>query len=266
MRLVTRYVLVVLPIFVFFSMVQHCFGEEQLEEFHVYCRVEVGGEMKNYIIPILLDHPGPPEVTTNNGTAFYYTVNAANRDPAHVNCEDEKYSYAKINLNANWSQSFDVGGGVFVNFTKAHNVAYWDWVYEGYTQVGPIIDYSTNCHGYAFDVGDWPDTAVGIVRWNMSAPTCYTPLASADLDQATFAVDPEMHSLQVTGMKCDHPTIPILKIPKYKTSSEQFRESGIYEQTGVCPDGINIGKQWTTAKWGWRYPNGLPSISFTPAN
>jgi hypothetical protein len=222
--------------------------------------------MKNFAVPVVLDHPGPPAVNTGNGTAYYYTVNATNRDPAHVNCNNEKYSYAKVNLNANWGQILDVGGGVIVNFTAAHNRAFWDWIDEGYTPVGTTNDYSRNCHGYAFGVGDWPDTAAGIVRWNMGNPTCYTPLASADSDKATFAVDPLMHSLKVTGMKCDHPTIPMLKFPKYKSSSEQFRESWIYEQAGACPDGINIGKHWTTAKWGWAYPNGLPSISFTPAN
>ncbi len=266
MRSGIRCVFLILSIFTFFSAVGQCIAEQQLYEISVYCRVEVGGVMKNFAVPVLLDHPGPPAVNTGNGTAYYYTVNATNRDPAHVNCNNEKYSYAKVNLNANWVQSLDVGGGVIVNFTAAHNRAFWDWIYEGYTPVGTTNDYSRNCHGYAFGVGDWPDTAVGIVRWNMGNPTCYTPLASADLDKATFAVDPLMHSLKVTGMKCDHPTIPMLKVPKYKTSSEQFRESGIYEQAGACPDGINIGKHWTTAKWGWAYPNGLPSISFTPAN
>ena len=43
------------------------------------------------------------------------------------------------------------------NFTiqESDAVNYYDWMFYGFTG-GGALDWGQNCHGYAFDVGDWP--------------------------------------------------------------------------------------------------------------
>ena len=59
--------------------------------------------------------------------------------------------------------------------------AYWNWVYTGYTTGGPALDFSENCHGYAFGVGDWPINSSGLLNvlekpavfyWNRQPRAC----------------------------------------------------------------------------------------------
>ncbi len=107
--------------------------------------------------------------------------------------------YMKVNLNANWFVNGTVNGAPY-KFTAADTEAYYDWYYEGYTKLGNI-DYSKNCHGYSFGVGDWPDDAYGanILLDANDSPPCYIP--AHDLASSTVAVNGG-HSLKVTGGKC----------------------------------------------------------------
>jgi len=148
-----------------------------------------------------------------------------------VGCNGEKYGYSKFTTVPAWPQT--VGG---VSYTAADNQRYWDWVYDGYDG-GGACDYSQNCHGYAFGVGDWPSGSGGI----MVAPpvNCWI----TDANNATIA-DSGGHSVKITMQDCQNSLGIIVK-----TSSEKFRESGIYTQTGNCSlvtipivGAVNLGK------------------------
>ncbi len=123
-----------------------------------------------------------------------------------------KYEYTDVNVNMNWSVEkvvgVDANGLVTHIFTKADNKAYWDDYYEGYTSVGGL-DYEKNCHGYAFDAGDWPSTAHAFIGSGWAPGELF----------------------------------PSFEVPVVKSSSEQFKESGVYEQSEPsCPHSVDVNK------------------------
>ena len=129
-------------------------------------------------------------------------------------------------------------------------------------------DYSQNCHGYAFGVGDWPG-AVEILNLNPPANACYEVVTTKDAKIACTDGDDPVHSIKVTGKDCIEPqpfvqaerkrslrAIPQMNVPTippgnevFIESSEQFRESGTYTQSNGCPDGVEIGKAHVGQNW-----------------
>lgn len=127
-----------------------------------------------------------------------------------------KYGYATITEGPTWPVSYNGN-----NYTESDVQRYWDWTYAGYDG-GGALDYSQNCHGYAFGVGDWPDESAGII--GSGANACWVQ----DNFNATIA-DRNTHTVKITMKDCENSLAIIID-----TSSEKFRESGVYTQTGSC--------------------------------
>jgi hypothetical protein len=165
-------------------------------------------------------------------------------DRTKVNCKGQKYDYHEINIDPNWVA---VRGGW--TFTHADNKAFWDFYYRDYD--GPEdgkCDYSQNCHGFAFNVGDWPgDASTGVIL-NLTPleDRCYQ---FSGVKDATIASLPD-HSIRVVGKLC-HQIPPVQEqshLEMFIHSSEQFRESGTYTQTSSCTEGgVNINLAHTRA-------------------
>lgn len=148
-------------------------------------------------------------------------------------CDTSKYDYVKV------TEPGPVWPAVYmgVTYTAADNQAYWDWVYDGYGG-GGACDWTQNCHGYGFGVGDWPANSHDIIYCMDTGAECWV----GSFDEATIA-DNRFHTVKITMKDCknSHGTI-------IETSSEKFRESAVYTQTGNCSfviipsGGVNLGK------------------------
>ncbi len=198
------------------------------------------------------------------GTFAHYTNNARTK----TNCNNDLYDYCKADIDPAWQSNYvfvidpTTGAeGVFPGVTANinHNKAYWDEYYAGYTGPAngePKCDYSQNCHGFAFGVGDWPDKALELidaqVQGNPPPPgggnqvSCYV---GCDTDVATVATDINNHSIKIEGGVCVEqgtggpPPPPPVNLKVVKKSWEQCRESGTYRrEAGACPDSLNLNK------------------------
>jgi hypothetical protein len=201
---------------------------------------------RNYFegqVDIPVEHPGHPPGLVTLGKVILYEGNASLK----TNCAGEKYNHGVISIDDNWVVSVLVGGQPR-NVGKADNERYWDHYYQDYAKVSGI-DYSMNCHGYAFGVGDWPQSSLGIIR-ESSPPhpdDCYKTVTPADWKEVEIASDDPGHSIKITGDECtivigDPGNVPVETTLKMyeKTSSEKFRESGVYEQSGSCQNPVNL--------------------------
>ncbi len=196
----------------------------------VKCRKMINGTMRNFLnIHIDLKNPQLGD-DVGWGTAKLHTGN-----DGKLNCNNVPYDYAVVQIDANWT-SHKLVDGVIVVFSQADNKAYWDEFYTGYTAPA-ACDYSQNCHGYAFDVGDGPLTAEGIIDAAAASP-CWV---AATNPLAVVATNRIGHSIKVTGANCPvagGPKIP--PIPVILTSHEQYQESGVYSQSTVCPNTLTL--------------------------
>ena len=206
-------------------------------------------------MPGQVDDPNDPDDDTF-GTAVHHSV----FDGRQHACGDQ-YDYAVVQIAENWLIKIDRrDNGLKHQFTQLDNKAFWDWYYRDYNAAGQC-DYSQNCHGYAFGVGDWPDDAGGIMGYrdpNQFIPLgtpphipCYEGCSTKD---AVIASNVSGHSIQVIGTECDLPEdSPIecehapapgppepCKIEAIVFSAEQFRESGSYTRAVVCPDSLDV--------------------------
>lgn len=156
-------------------------------------------------------------------TATYYTGT-----DGKAGCAGEKYDYAKVSTAPAWPQTY-----LGTVYAAADNKRFWDWLYSGYSG-GGACDWTQNCHGYAFGVGDWPETSSKIIK--SGATECWVGYAS----NATIA-DNGGHTVKITMKNCQNSLGLIVE-----TSSEKFRESGTYTQTGNCNlqngGGVDLGK------------------------
>ena len=134
-------------------------------------------------------------------------------------CNNTKYEYSVITAGPNLP--VNVQG---MQFTQAQHENYWKWVYDGY-QGGHAVDWSQNCVGYAYGVGDWCASG-GIIGSGNTA--CWVQ----DGSNATIA-ESGGHSVKITMVDCKNSRGTIIK-----TSSEKFRESGYYTQEGDCSIGV----------------------------
>ncbi|MBA3312062.1 MAG: hypothetical protein M3552_15990 [Planctomycetota bacterium] len=132
-----------------------------------------------------------------------------------------------------------------VNITSADVELYWDTRYTDYTKVGNL-DFSKNCHGYAFGVGNWPsDGAYGVVTI-LDTPVCYVGPHDAPLNTEVAVNDGRTHSMKASGSKCIKNSEEVKVLV---SSSEKFRESRVYELKATCPDSVDTKKahpsSWT---------------------
>ena len=143
------------------------------------------------------------------------------------------YPYSIANIRLDWltpgTYTYYTGG---ILKTKAHvfrepdNRAWWDHFYEGYT--APITcDYSQNCHGFAFGVGNWPRTAVPFLR---SYVECWK--------RDAIIASNKGHSISVGGTESvDSYGLYFQAVIR---SDEQFRESGTYSRSATLPKQLNL--------------------------
>ncbi len=150
------------------------------------------------------------------------------------NCTDADYSCAVVNITTTWEQVTVINGQSFT-FTNEDAEDFWDHMYLplGYEKIG-TIDYSMNCHGYAFGVGDWPEDGQYGAELILE---CW----QADDDQcdATVAVtqNGHDHSIKVIGAECnDGYTSWCI----HENLIEKYKESALYLKEGDCPGGVNI--------------------------
>lgn len=243
-------------------------------EFGVFCRVEINGQFENVLVFIDMRRP---DIGDDDGWGTFRPYEGANSEK--TNCNGDRYDYAVIDVDHAWEQEqeFPEGSGLFRTFSHTDNKRFWDWYYEGYT-APDTCDYTQNCHGYAFGVGDWPYTATPIIDNrpipdplppDPIPPPCYV---GAEVKEAQIASDPPSHSIKVQGAECEvePPPGPPIPIPDpgpggppmaqaLVASWEQYRESGTYSQSAECPDSVNLkrpGKWHTHLNFQLLKPNG----------
>ena len=177
------------------------------------------------------------DITQVPGTKVFVRVNDKNEeievlcsftsytgDDGAKGCNDAKYEYDVI-ASPSWPVTFGN-----VQYTLAQHKAYWDWVYAGYIPVGTAnCDWSKNCHGYAFGVGNWPANST-LLKAD-GATRCWFD----DISNATIA-DNTRHTIKITVSTCSG---SIGK--KITATSEKFQESGLYGLSCLCTGpGINL--------------------------
>lgn len=243
------------------------FGQTYRDTWDFNVRVSNGsGGWRNTVAFIDLRNPDKGD-SVGFGTAIDYV--AANSDKK--NCNDDKYGYIKVSIDEEWHGHLKLGGDR-VGAVDAQR--FWDWVYAdmGYERVTKL-DFSKNCHGYAFGVGDWPYSAEGPLgrgpfpTGSIKSP-CYEHMFEPK--KAKVAVEVKLpgngasavfgtrHSIKVVGAECDvsagdqtpnadaigDDTVGPGTIKKQAIveSTEQFRASGIYRQTSDCPESVVLTK------------------------
>lgn len=173
--------------------------------------------------------------TPDFGSGTYHPIMDASGacNTGKKNCDNDWYAYAEATVTRTWTKDITINMVVYT-VSDAHVEAYYDKKYDGYTKVGNT-DYTKNCHGYSFGVGDWPDDGAMGADKIAKVGTCYEAASHADSEIGLSGV----HSLKVNGKNCP---MSIGMMPCYSKSSEKFRSSAVYEQTGDCPTGIDITK------------------------
>jgi hypothetical protein len=204
------------------------------------------------------DHDAVIKLRTKNdgvgfGTATRFTAAVSNK----LNCAGNPYEYVKVTIDENWEGIvIDENTGMLTNFRcgPADLEAYWNDVYEGYEKLSGV-DFTKNCHGYAFDVGDWPAEATLLLNLGPFAQipgrACWE---TSELKDAKIASLPPSHSIKVVGGTCNvaqlpgpvpaipgQPAQPVIK-QVIKETRQKFRESGVYRQTADCPDSVILNK------------------------
>jgi hypothetical protein len=209
----------------------------ELDSFTVWCRTTINGTDTDYPVPIYLDAGAAGNTNSDDwGSATVYLLVDEMMNPCNTgkqNCDGDDYSYADVTVNNAWSLTHTVNG-VEITSDVDDNDAYWDERYDGYTQNG-AVDYTQNCHGYAFGVGDWPDDNADGHDILLEVGTCYVNASVKDAILATCGT----HSIKVTGDEC---SIWEFTWEITDSTSEKFRESGIYEQSNGCNTGVDVAK------------------------
>lgn len=138
-------------------------------------------------------------------------------------CNAAKYDYAKVTTPPTWPVTYSGN-----TYTEAQHKAYWDWVYTGYTADGNgNCDWTQNCHGYAFGVGDWPDDSSTLKAAGSPVIHCWIQ----DMTDARIA-DNTGHAVKITVVDC-----PLCVGLTITATSEKFKESPKYKMTSSCNDG-----------------------------
>jgi len=227
--------------------------------------------MEHYIVHIPLEgHPGD----VNNPETFG-TGRTFEGDDGGDGCNGRKYNYSEFVVYFNW---WYYAAAIDRTWTEDDNQAFWDWYYSphgteddpGYTSPHHC-DYTQNCHGYAFGTNNFvnePDALTGRSHFiGFHEESCFEEVD--EIKDAKFAHDGD-HTVKVTGDECDPeagdgsiecvPTVTIggevegCKIQVISSTSEQFKESGTYTRSIVCPKGLDVRKAHREVKMlvpGW---------------
>ncbi|MEZ6063261.1 MAG: hypothetical protein R3C19_23180 [Planctomycetaceae bacterium] len=211
-------------------------------------------------------------VTDHRRYGMDQTGNMVACDTGKENCVGTPYSYTVVAgaLPLYTPAIFDnmgnvlnpkvINGVLWTEITADEINAFYDMKYAGYTPVGNA-DISQNCHGYAFEVHDWPfdgPTAPGQAgdgSWTLLNPIgencCYEPASTKD--SVLIAWHP-IHTIKLTGGQlCNNTMGPVHII---NGSSEKFRSSRIYEQQSQCPNSVDYYKAHRNPAYGTVFPFG----------
>ena len=148
--------------------------------------------------------------------------NSALCTPPKSNCNGNSYSYSELSVDDGWEAEYQIGDTIYA-LNVEHTRAYWLAKFVGYTASGDI-DFSMNCHGYAFGVGDWPDDGMYGALTLLGEGVCYEQ--SNPVSAKIALLSSATHSLKVVGslnLNSGNGTEVISK------TTEKFRESQIFE-------------------------------------
>jgi hypothetical protein len=161
--------------------------------------------------------PGSPGLFAQVRIDVPITGTHFNKNDGRMGCT-KNYDYATVTAGPTWPVNHM--GRAYV---EADVIRYWDWTYDGYDREGGgALDFTQNCHGYAFGVGDWPNDSTAL-KGQQPNP-CWVP----DVPKATIA-DCTTHTVKIETTDCKNSLGIIVS-----KSSEKFRESGYYRQTSDC--------------------------------
>jgi len=170
----------------------------------------------------------------------YLNMTACDCTGRPTTCNGSNYEYSVVSIPNTFSFIVPFAymeGGVAkvknLTVTKAHVNAYYDLKYAGYDQEGDV-DFSQNCHGYTFGTGNWIDDSMmfGFNAWIQ----CYN--IDCVPSNAVLAGNTS-HSMKCGGENC---STSETYMEKYTSSSEKFRGSRIYKQSGTCDSPVDLGK------------------------
>ena len=176
-----------------------------------YVRVQISpGQYQNEIISVSVA-----------ATSYTLTDGRQGCDPG------VKYDYSTVTTAPSYPVTIN---GVTYAATDAER--FWDFIYDGFSG-GGACDWSANCHGYAFGVGDWPKGPEGPAKIIAEGTgDCWVE----DGSNATIAVH-SGHTVKITMQDCQNSIGLIVK-----TSAEKWKESGVYTKSGNCTDGsVDLG-------------------------
>lgn len=229
-------------------------------------------EGKDYWAKIDLKRPGIGD-QEGFGTVIKYT--ASNVNGQKTNCNGDRYEYYVVNIPDGWSgtveKTFSVDGQdeqevtVVVPINVDDVQRFYDFHYREYQKVTQELDFSENCHGYAFGVEDWPAEcteilAVGPFVFPSPKTPCWEIAEKADAEVAADVFVKHGttfygtgHSVKVTGEAQEAVLEGTLglgpnggpltaTVDAITETMEKFRASAIYRQTSNFPDNLNIGK------------------------
>jgi len=83
-------------------------------------------------------------------------------------------------------------------------------------------DWTQNCHGYAFGVGDWSNDSI-ILKADGSTRCWFDDISNATIADNTY------HTIMITVSNCPGSIGNIIT-----ATSEKFKESPIFELSGGC--------------------------------
>ena len=230
------------------------FAQEELEYLDIVVLKDIGDGRG------VQEHPAKIKLRTKDagigfGTATWFSAAVSDK----ANCAGNVYAYAKVKIDPNWTGfilkvDFLTGLPSSIPVYPTDLEAYWDDVYNGYEKLSGV-DFNQNCHGYAFNVGDWPDEAALLL--NLGPFVLVPGLAcweTSEMKDAKIASLPPSHSIKVVGGTCNvaqlpgpvpaipgQPAQPVIK-QVIKETRQKFRESGVYRQTADCPDSVILNK------------------------
>jgi hypothetical protein len=240
---------------------------QTVPKIYVVVRIDVGDGKALQNLPAEIDLQ-QPELGDLKGFGFFITYSKEISNQR--NCDGISYAYDVLNIDPDWRGIvLDPEGKPLkvldpvtkreqvVECDEKHLEAYWDWVFpadKGYEKISKV-DWTTNCHGHAFGVPDWPHTAVELL--NLQTPAvgpvihkaCYEESVIKD---ATVASVPPSHSIKIVGGTCPiaqppgqpvpaNPGQPVAPVATdiVKESTQKYNESGVYRQKAKeCPDSV----------------------------
>lgn len=171
------------------------------------------------------------------------------------NCNGTPYTYTTASINAQWSDIITGSDDGVYTVNEANILRFYKFYYAAYDQEGNV-DYTKNCHGYAFDVGNWPadgGPGVGVIINESAFNPCYVPAYPQNAKIACTGA----HSVKVK------PGIVLNFNSSYSTSiwtivetKEKLRESPIFKQSNSSGVVVINAKLWPSTSHSFYKPAG----------